>query len=472
MGPHQGSDGRPGWSSERARLDAAHHLHPYTEPRALEREGPLVVTRGEGVYVYDESGRRYLEAMSGLWCASLGFSEQRLVAAATRQLQALPFYHAFSGKVPGVVAELVERLIALAPEPIRGSGRVLFANSGSESNDSAVKLVRYFNNARGRPKKKKILARIKGYHGVTVAAASLSGLTAMHAHFDLPLPDVVRVGCPHHYQFSHKDESPEAFAARLVAELEDTILREGPETVAAFIAEPVQAAGGVLIPPPGYFEGVQAVLRRHEVLMIADEVVCGFGRLGQWFGSDAFSIRPDLVTVAKALTGAYVPMSALLIADHVYQVVADQGKAAGAFAHGYTYSGHPVACAVALEALRIYESDDLIGRAALNGAYLQDGLQTLTSHPLVGEARGIGMIGAIELAERPAARAPFDPRWGVGARLVRFAQERGIILRVMAGDIIAFSPPLIISRAEIDELIDGVRAALDDTQRWLSERAH
>jgi 4-aminobutyrate--pyruvate transaminase len=447
-----------------ALADTRYHLHPYTQPRQLEREGPLVITRGEGVYVYGEDGKKYLEAMAGLWCASLGFSEQRLADAAARQMRVLPYYHSFSGKVPGPVAGLVEALMRWAPVPM---ARVLFANSGSESNDTAFKLVRMYNNARGLPRKKKILARVKGYHGVTVAAASMSGLPVMHQQFDLPLPDVVRVGCPHAYQFARDGESPEAFAARLAEELEQTILAEGPETVAAFIAEPVQGAGGVIIPPPGYFERVQAVLAKYDLLFIADEVVTGFGRLGTPFGTQHFGLRPDLITVAKMMTSAYVPMSALYINDRVYQAIADAAAKVGTFGHGYTYSGHPVACAVALETLRIYESDRLIEHVQRVAPRLQQGLRRYEGHPIVGEVRGIGLIAAIELAADPRARKPFDPARGVGAFFASAAQAHGLIVRVMAGDIIAFSPPLTITEAEIDELLAKVELAMRDTVRWL-----
>ena len=458
--------------SERARRDAAHHLHPSTNPRQLERDGPLLVTRGEGVYVFDESGRRYLEGMSGLWCAAFGFSESRLIAAAERQMRALPFYHTFSGSAPGVVADLAEHLTRLAPEPIRGSGRIIFASSGSESNDTAVKLVRFYNNARGRPNKKKIISRVKGYHGVTLAAASLSGISAMHAHFDLPMADTLRVGAPHHYQYGLPGESLDAFTERLIRELEDTIEREGADTIAALIAEPVQGAGGVLIPPPGYFEALQRVLKRHDILLIADEVICGFGRLGRWFGSERFGLRPDLMTVAKGLTGAYVPMSALLMSDEFYQVVADQGAQVGAFAHGYTYSGHPLACAVALEALRLYEQEGLIARADQMGGYLQQSIASLADHPLVGQARGLGMIGAIELAADRAQRRAFDPSLGVAAQVVSRARAHGAILRSMTGDVVAFSPPLIITQSEVEELMGIVRVALDETLVVLRSAGH
>ncbi|MBK6387638.1 MAG: aminotransferase class III-fold pyridoxal phosphate-dependent enzyme [Rhodoferax sp.] len=444
--------------------DIKHHLHPYTQLRQLEKEGPLVIVRGEGVQVFDEHGKAYIEGMAGLWCASLGFSEKRLVDAATRQMSTLPYYHSFSGKVPGPVPALVEAMIKWAPVPM---ARVLFANSGSESNDTAFKLVRYYNNAKGRPLKKKIIARNKGYHGVTAAAASMSGLATMHQHFDLPLPGIVRVSCPHLYQFGLPGETESQFVDRLAKELEDTILREGPETVAAFIAEPVQGAGGVIVPPPGYFDKVQAILKKYDILFLVDEVITGFGRLGKAFGTEVFHLKPDMITVAKMLTSAYVPMSALYMTDEIYQTIADTSAAVGVFGHGYTYSGHPLACAVALETLRIYEADKVIEHVAKVGPRLQQGLQKLKGHPLVGDARGLGLIGAIELAADPAQRKPFDPKRGVGNYFVSRAQAHGLIVRVLAGDVIAFSPPLIISEAEIDQLLERTNLALADTLAWV-----
>ena len=447
-----------------AQRDIAHHLHSYTQLRQFEREGPLVIVRGDGVHVIDEHGKRYIEGMAGLWCASLGFSETRLADAAARQMKTLPYYHTFSGKVPGPVTDLVEAMTRWSPMP---NARVLFANSGSESNDTAFKLVRYYNNARGRPNKKKIIARVKGYHGVTAAAASMSGIPMMHQHFDLPLPGIVRVGCPHHYQFAEAGESESAFAERLARELEETIQREGPDTVAAFIAEPVQGAGGVVIPPPGYYQRVQAILKKHDILFIADEVITGFGRLGQPFGTQVFDLKPDLITVAKQLTSAYVPMSALYVSDAIYQVVADASASVGSFGHGYTYSGHPLACAVALETLRIYESDDIVGHVQRVAPRFKQGVQRFEGHEIVGHVRSLGLIGAIELAEDPKQRKPFDPQRGVGAYFIKRAQEHGLITRSLTGDIIAFSPPLIITEAEIDTMFERAERALADTLKWL-----
>ena len=449
------------------RSDIAHHLHPYTQLRQLEKDGPLVIVKGDGVHVIDEHGNRYLEGMAGLWCASLGFSEGRLATAAEQQMRQLPYYHAFSGKVPGPVTELVAALSAWAPTPALKAGRMLFANSGSESNDTAFKLVRYYNNARGRPLKKKIIARQKGYHGVTAAAASMSGLATMHQHFDLPLPGILRVSAPHFYGNGLPGETEAQFTDRLVQELEALIAAEGADTIAAFIAEPVQGAGGVIIPPAGYFAKVQAVLKRNDILLIADEVITGFGRLGQAFGTQVFDLQPDMLTVAKMMTSAYVPMSALMVTDAVYQVVADASAQVGTFGHGYTYSGHPLACAVALETLRIYQADDVIGHVQRVAPVLQAGLRRLGEHALVGEARGLGLIGALELAEVPAQRKPFDPKRGVGAYLVRRAQAHGLILRVLMGDVIAFSPPLVITEAEIHTMLDKTLLALDDTLAWV-----
>ena len=461
----------PAGLSPAARRDIAHHLHPYTQLRQFEQDGPLVIVRGDGVHVIDEHGQRYLEGMAGLWCASLGFSEPRLAAAAERQLRTLPYYHSFSGKVPGPVTELVEQLMRWAPTPALQRGRVLFANSGSESNDTAFKLVRYYNNARGRPLKKKIIAREKGYHGVTAAAASMSGLGVMHQHFDLPLPGILRVSAPHFYGGGRDGETEAQFVERLAQELEELIAREGADTIAAFIAEPVQGAGGVIIPPPGYFARVQAILKRHDILFLADEVITGFGRLGQAFGTQVFDLQPDMLTVAKMMTSAYVPMSALFVSEPIYQTIADASAGVGTFGHGYTYSGHPVACAVALETLRIYESDDIVGHVRRVAPRLQAGLQRFAGHPLVGQARGLGLIGAIELAADPAARRPFDAARGVGAHFVRRAQAHGLIVRVLGGDVIAFSPPLVISEAEIDALLERAALALDDTWRWVQGAA-
>src|SRR5215471_11458421 len=451
--------------SPAAKRDLAYHLHPSTNLRQLESEGPLVVVRGEGVYVFDEQGKRYLEGMAGLWCASLGFSERRLAEAAHRQMLELPFYHAFAGKVPAIATELAEKLISIAPA---GLARALFANSGSEANDTAIKLAWYYNNALGRPEKKKIIGRQKGYHGMTIAAGSVTGLAFVHNDFDLPRGRFLHAGCPNHYRFGKPGESEEQFAARLAAELDELILREGPETVAAFFAEPVMGAGGVIVPPATYFEKIQPVLSKHDVLFVVDEVICGFGRTGNMFGSQTYALKPDILTCAKALTAGYLPMSATLVSKHIYDVLVAQSDKLGVFGHGYTYSAHPVPAAVALETLKIYEERNIVGRVRRVGPRLQAAIRSYKDHPLVGHARGLGLIGAIELVADKATKQSFDAKAAVGAFLVRRAQHHGAILRNMPGDIIAFSPPLIISEAEIDELMACFGRALDDT--WLMVR--
>ena len=450
-----------------ARRDQAFHLHPATNLRAVQNEGPLVITRGEGVYVYDDEGRRYLEGMAGLWCASLGFSERRLADAAYRQMCELPFYHSFAGKVPAISTELAERLIRIAPE---GMGKALFANSGSEANDAAIKLSWYINNAVGRPKKKKIISRKRAYHGVTIATASLTGLAFAHDDFDLPIDPILHADCPHHYRGARPNESEEAFAARLAFDLEQMILREGPDTVAAFFAEPVMGAGGVIVPPVTYFDRIQPILKKYEILFVVDEVICAFARTGNMFGAQTFNLQPDIMTLAKALSAGYQPISANLITNKLYEVLVAQSDKLGIFGHGYTYSAHPVPAAVALETLKIYEERDIVGKVRQVAPRMQAGIRSYADHPLIGDARGIGLIGAMELVRDKATKQSFDPKAGVAAYLVRRAQHHGAILRNMPGDNVAFCPPLIISEAEIDEMMGCFGKALDDTWAMVKER--
>ena len=449
-------------SNSAAGRDAAYLLHPYTNLRRHESVGPLVITRGQGVRVYDDSGRDYIEGMAGLWCTALGWGEERLAEAAARQMRTLPFYHTFNHKSHEPAIALAERLVAMAPVPM---SKAFFANSGSEANDTAMKLVWYYNNALGRPLKKKIISRHKGYHGVTVATASLTALPVNQRGFDLPIPGILHTTCPHHYRFADPSESPEEFASRCADDLERMIVAENPDTVAAFFAEPVMGAGGVIVPPPGYFEKIQAVLRKYDVLLVADEVICGFGRTGNMWGSETFGIRPDMMTMAKGLSSGYLPISALLISDPVYQAVASHSAALGVFGHGYTYSGHPVPAAVALEVLDIYAERDILGHVREVAPHFQRRLRRFAAHPLVGESRGIGLIGAVELVKDKGRRASFEPASGVGPFLVARAQDHGVILRAM-GDTIAFSPPLVISESEIDDLFERFGRALDETHDW------
>ena len=450
-----------------AARDVAYHLHPYTNARKHEADGPLIVAGGDGVYVYDDAGNRYIEGLAALWCVSLGFSEERLIEAAVRQMRALPYYHNFAHKSALPTIDLAETLVAMAPGRM---AKALFANSGSEANDSAVKLVWYYNNALGRPEKKKIISRIRGYHGITVASGSLTGLPYNHKAFDLPIANILHTTCPHPYRLAAPGESEAAFAARCADDLEQLILAEGPETVAAFIGEPVMGAGGVIVPPAGYWPRIQAVLRKYDVLLIADEVICGFGRTGRMFGCETYGIEPDMVTMAKALSSAYLPISATLMSDEIYQAVADNTAAIGTFGHGYTSSGHPVSAAVALETLKIYEERDILGHVEAVAPRFQARLRALADHPLVGEARGVGMIGALELVADKATKAPFDPPAKVGPYAAKRAEAHGVIVRALL-DTIALCPPLIISSEQVDALFDAVTAALDDTAAWVAQDA-
>jgi 4-aminobutyrate---pyruvate transaminase len=446
--------------------DIATTVHPYTNLKLHETEGPLVITEGEGVFVRGEDGKMYLEGLSGLWCASLGFSERRLAEAAYRQMLKLPFYHTFAHKAVDIGAELAEKLLSIAPVPM---SKVFFVNSGSEANDTVVKLVWYYNNALGRPRKKKIISRLKAYHGVTVASASLTGLANNHRDFDLPIANILHVECPHYYRYGLPGESEDAFASRLADSLEKRILSEGAETIAAMIAEPVMGAGGVILPPATYFEKIQAVLKKYDVLFIADEVICGFGRTGEMWGSITCGLAPDMITCAKALSSGYMPIGAVMISEAIYHALVKQSEKIGVFSHGFTYSGHPVPSAVALETLKIYEQDDILSHVRRIGPRMQAGLRKFAEHPLVGEVRGIGLVGAVELVANKATRAPFDASAAVGPYLSKRAQHHGVILRPL-GDSIAFCPPLIIKEAEIDLMLEGFTRALDDTFTMVRER--
>jgi 4-aminobutyrate---pyruvate transaminase len=443
--------------------DIASSLHPYTNLSLHEKEGPLVIVGGEGIYVIDDEGNRYIEGLSGLFCASLGFSEERLVEAAIRQLRILPFYHSFGHKSNEPAIELAERLIALAPVPM---SKVFFANSGSEANDTAVKLVWYYHNAIGKPRKKKIISRLKAYHGVTVATASLTGLPNNHRDFDLPISGILHTDCPGLYRFGLPGESEEEFAARCAKSLEQLIEREGADTIGAFIAEPILASGGCIVPPKTYYGKIQAVLAKHDILFIADEVICGFARTGNMFGCETFGIKPDMMTMAKQLSAAYQPISALMINEKIYRALVVESEKIGVFGHGFTYGGHPVAAAVALETLKIYEERDILGHVRSIAPGFQMKLQELGRHELVGEARGVGLIGTLELVKDKSTRENFEPSEGVALYAGKRAQAHGVITRGM-GDNLNLCPPLIITERQIDDLIGRVRLALDDTLDWL-----
>jgi 4-aminobutyrate--pyruvate transaminase len=420
-----------------AARDIAHHLHPYTNFKKHEQTGPVTIVRGRGVYVMDDDGKEYIEGMAGLWSAALGFSNERLATVAYEQMKQLPFYHAFNQRSHEPAINLAEKIKSMAPFE---ASKVFFANSGSEANDTVIKMVWYMNNALGRPLKKKIISRIKGYHGVTVAAASLTGLPTNHRSFDLPIAGILHTSCPHYYRFHTEGETEEQFATRCAEELEALILKEGPETCAAFIAEPVMGAGGVIVPPKGYYEKIQAVLNKYDMLFCADEVICGFGRTGNVWGCQTMNIKPDILTCAKALSASFLPISAVMINDKVYQALMSESDKIGTWGHGFTYSGHPVAAAVALEAQKIYDEIDLFGHAKRMSPIFTKHIQSFADKK---------------------TRASFDlAAVGAGTRVANHAQALGLFVRNM-GDRVAICPPLIINEAELADLFGRLHKAFD-----------
>ncbi|MFK7891230.1 MAG: aminotransferase [Granulosicoccus sp.] len=442
-------------------IDRQYVLHPFTNISNHQKDGPFIINKGEGVYVWDEEGNRLIEGMSGLWCTSLGFSEQRLINAAMNQFGELPYSHMFTHRSTPPAIELSEKLVQMAPQ---GISRAFLVNSGSEAVDTAIKMVWYYNNALGRKKKKTIIARERAYHGVTVAAGSLTGLPYAQDGFDLPAIPVLHVETPHAYRYARDGETEEQFSTRLAESLEQQIIEAGADTIAAFIAEPVMGAGGVLIPPSGYFEKVQAVLKRHDVLFIADEVICGFGRTGETWGSNTFDIQPDIMTCAKQLSSAYLPIGAVLVSEALYQAFHEYSDKLGLFCFFFTYGGHPVAAAVALETLRIYESDDVFGHVRRRACLFAERVQALQNHPLVGNARSVGLIGAVELVANKDTRDQFDVSMKMAAQVAAAARRHNLIVRAVPGDTVAFCPPLIINDEEIDQMFDAVTDALNDVQ--------
>ncbi len=446
--------------------DIAYHVHGYTNLKAHEEKGPMIIDRGAGIRVFDDSGKSYIEGLSGLWCVSLGYGEQRLIDAATEAMSKLAYYHGFNHRSSDVVIDLAEKLVSIAPGRI---SKVLFANSGSEATDLAVKLIWYYHNAIGKPEKKKIISRIRGYHGVTVASASLTGLPHLHGDFDLPIDRILHTTAPHYYREGKDGESEEEFATRCAENLEKMILNEGPETVAAMFCEPVMGAGGVIIPPKTYYPKIQAVLKKYDVLLVADEVINGFGRTGNMWGSETFDLDPDFVSCAKQLSSAYLPISALMISDRVYQAMVAESEKFGVFGHGSTYGGHPVAAAVALETLKIYEERDIVGHVRNVMGHFQDRMAALGDHPLVGQARSCGLMGALEVMKDKDTKTPFEVSDKVAAYAEGRCLENGLIVRAI-GDNLAFCPPLITTDSEIDEIFDITQKSLDEAETWVQEQ--
>ena len=442
-------------------LDRRFVLHPFTQLDQHSASDAPVIVEGRGVTVRDANGREYLDALAGLWCVNVGYGRAEIAEAVRDEALRLGYYHAFSSMATDLPALLAERVIGLYPTPM---SKVFFGNSGSDANDTQVKLVWYYNNVLGRPEKKKIIARRRGYHGVTVMSAGLTGLPSLHAGFDLPLPMIRHTTAPHQLWEGEPGMSEEAFAARLADDLERLIVAEGPETVAAFIGEPIQGAGGVIVPPQGYWPRIQEVLRAYDVLLIADEVITGFGRLGRPFGAEVFGIEPDLATVAKGITSGYVPLSGCLVSERIWSVLAEGSAALGPFGHGYTYTAHPLAAAAGLATLDVYERDDLFAQAGKRGVRMHERMQeAFGDHPLVGEVRGLGLIGAVEFVASKEPLQAFDPALKVGVRVYRRCLELGLITRALPlTDTIAFSPPFVVTEHELDRMVALARQAVDD----------
>lgn len=447
-------------NEELKNFDRDAFFHPFTALKAHEQTGPKIFHSAKGSTLTDVDGNKYLDALAGLWCVNIGYGNVRMAEAMKEQVETLNYYHSFASMGTEAAAELAERLIRRSPVPM---SKVFFGNSGSDANDTQAKIIWFYNNALGRPLKKKIIARTRGYHGVTVLSAGLTGLDNLHQGFDLPLPMIRHTRAPHRLWEAEPGMTDLEFSAALAKDLEDLILKEGPETVAAFIAEPLQAAGGVLVPPQGYFAAIQAVLDKYDVLLIADEVVTGFGRLGVDFGTTFFGMKPDLITVAKGITSAYVPLSACLVSENIWRVLVDAGDTLGVFGHGYTYSAHPLATKAAMTNLDIIDEERLIERAATRGLYLQEKVRAVfADHPLVGEVRGTGLIAAVEFVESKSPLKAFPSSEKIGVRIARRSMELGVITRALpAADTIAFSPPFVVTESELDVMVETTRKAAD-----------
>ncbi|KAB2849117.1 MAG: aminotransferase class III-fold pyridoxal phosphate-dependent enzyme [Hyphomicrobiaceae bacterium] len=454
-------------------LDRANVLHPFTQLKdfASGKLGdPTIMAKGKGVRVVDANGRSYIDGFAGLYCVNIGYGRTEVAEAIAEQARKLAYYHSYAAHSTEALAVLSDRLVRMAPGRM---SKVFYGMSGSDANETQVKLVWYYNNLRGLPEKKKIISRDRGYHGCSIISGSMTGMSFYHAHMNLPVPGILHTGVPHHYWGGEIGETEEAFSKRRARELEEMIIREGPETVGAFIAEPVLGTGGIIPPPQGYWREIQSVLHKYDVLLIADEVICGFGRIGAPFGCDLYGMEPDLVTVAKGLTSGYVPLSAAIVGEKVYRVMEDAADRVGAFSHGFTYSGHPIAVAAANAVLDIVEKERLAHRAKEVGDYFQNRLsEEFAQLQIVGEVRGVGMLAAVEFVSDREAKTRFEPSLKVGARIAQAARDRGLIARALPhGDILGFAPPLVASPHEIDEIVDIAGAATRQVMDELNRRA-
>ncbi|RUX21159.1 aminotransferase class III-fold pyridoxal phosphate-dependent enzyme [Mesorhizobium sp. M2A.F.Ca.ET.037.01.1.1] len=454
--------------SEINATDLAYHLHSQTNPQALSREGAYIIVKGDGTHVIDENGKRYIDAMAGLWCASLGFNNQRLGRAAAKQYEELGYYHSFYGRTNPKAATLSKKLVELTGMP---NGKAFFVTSGSEANETMVKLAWLYHASRGKPTKRKVIARDRAFHGSTIVAGSMCGPEMMHREFGLPLPGFIHTLCPNAYRVKLPGESETEFVARLAGELERMILREGPDTIAAFIAEPVIAGGGIIPPPEGYFEAVQKILAKYDILCLDDEVVCGFGRTGNWFGRETVCMAPDMMSLAKGITSSYFPLAAVIVSPKILEAVERYNEGGTSFGHGFTNAAHPVGAAVAAETIAIYEELDIVAHVRKMGALLHQTLADVTKDsPIVGNLRGVGLMYGVELVEDPATGSPFAPARQVGARLAASAYEHGLVVRAMR-DTVGFCPPLIIDEGDVEEIGSKMEKALRETDKAIQAKS-
>jgi len=441
-------------------LDRLHYLHPFTDSKVLHRKGSRVITRADGVYLWDSEGRRILDGMAGLWCVNIGYGREELARVAYEQMLELPYYNTFFQTTHPPAVDLAELLSQVTPQHLN---HAFFTNSGSEANDTVVRLVRRYWDVRGQAKRTIIISRENAYHGSTMAGASLGGMKPMHKQGGLPIPDIEHIMQPYWYALGG-DLAPEAFGLEAARALEERILALGADRVAAFIGEPIQGAGGVIVPPASYWPEIARICKKHGILLVADEVITGFGRTGKWFGAETFGLEPDLMTIAKGLSSGYLPIGGVMVSDAMADVLINEG---GEFQHGFTYSGHPACCAVAAANIRILRDERIIERAEQDTVpYLQKRIREFESHPLVGEVRGVGMLGAVQLVKDKRTRRLFDPQGDVGSMCKDHCTDNDLIMRAV-GDSMILAPPLIISRAEIDELMDKAGQALDLTARDL-----
>jgi putrescine aminotransferase len=444
-------------------LDSAHYIHPFTDHKALAAKGARVITKGEGVYVWDSEGNKIFDGMSGLWCVNLGYGRQELVAAAAKQMQELPFYNSFFKTTNVPATQLAERIVGLAGERF---SHVFYSSSGSESNDTIVRMVRHYWATLGQPDRSVIISRKNAYHGSTMCGASLGGMSGMHAQGGLPIPGIVHIEQPYHFGLAH-DKDKDAFGIEAAGWLEQKILEVGADKIAAFIGEPVQGAGGVIIPPKTYWPEIQRICDKYGILLICDEVICGFGRLGSWFGSELMGAKPDLMTFAKGITSGYIPLGGVVVGKRVAEVLIEKG---GEFNHGYTYSGHPVACAVGLANLEIIQREGLVERVKEEtGPYLAEHFASLADHPLVAGAETFGLVAGLVLMKDKTHHLAFDDALEVGMVCREHCFANGLIMRAV-GDRMIIAPPLVCDKAQIDVLMERVRFCLDATLKDIQSR--